>query len=61
MRNLLINIGKKSKIAFSNQIDNKKKNKVLKFEGDLHPLMSHLLYFKLLLASLRPVENQNEN
>ena len=37
------------------------RRKVLKFEGDLHPLMSHLLYFKLLLASLRPVENKNEN
>ena len=37
------------------------RRKVLKFDGDLHPLMSHLLYFKLLLASLRPVENKNEN
>ena len=37
------------------------RRKVLKFEGDLHPLMSHLLYFKLLLASLRPVESRNEN
>ena len=37
------------------------RRKVLKFEGDLHPLMSHLLYFKLLLASLRPVVNKNEN
>ncbi len=37
------------------------RRKVLKFEGDLYPLMSHLLYFKLLLASLRPVENKNEN
>ena len=37
------------------------RRKVLKFEGDLHPLMSHLLYFKLLLASLRPVESKNEN
>ena len=37
------------------------RRKVLKFEGDLHPLMSHLLYFKLLLASLRPVENKIEN
>jgi len=27
---------------------------VLQLAGDLHPLMSHLLYFKLLLASLRP-------
>ena len=26
---------------------------VLRFEGDLHPLMSHLLYFKLLLATVR--------
>ena len=37
------------------------RRKVLKFEGDLHPLMSHLLYFKLLLASLRPEESKNEN
>ena len=37
------------------------RRKVLKFEGDLHPLMSHLLYFKLLLASLRPEENSSEN
>ena len=34
------------------------RRKVLKFEGDLHPLMSHLLYFKLLLASLRPLETK---
>ena len=32
------------------------RRKVLKFEGNLHPLMSHLLYFKLLLASIRPLE-----
>ncbi|MDC0093400.1 hypothetical protein OAI86_03670 [Alphaproteobacteria bacterium] len=32
------------------------RRKVLKFEGNLHPLMSHLLYFKLLLSSLRPLE-----
>ena len=37
------------------------RRKVLKFEGDLHPLMSHLIYFKLLLASLRPAESKNEN
>ena len=37
------------------------RRKVLKFEGDLHPLMSHLLYFKLLLSSLRPAESKNEN
>ena len=37
------------------------RRKVLKFDGDLHPLMSHLLYFKLLLASIRPVESKNEN
>jgi glutamate-5-semialdehyde dehydrogenase len=30
MKNLLINIGKKSKKAFSNQINSKKKNKILK-------------------------------
>ena len=34
------------------------RRKVLKFEGDLHPLMSHLLYFKLLLASLRQLETK---
>ena len=27
---------------------------VMQFQGNLHPLMSHLLFFKLLLASLRP-------
>ena len=37
------------------------RRKVLKFEGNLHPLMSHLLYFKLLLASLRSMESINEN
>ena len=37
------------------------RRKVLKFEWDLHPLMSHLLYFKLLLASLRPTESNSEN
>ena len=37
------------------------RRKVLKFEGDLHPLMSHLLYFKLLLASLRPTESKSED
>ena len=42
-------------------IVNASKKKFLKFEGDLHPLMSHLLYFKLLLASLRPAESKNEN
>ena len=34
------------------------RRKVLKFDGDLHPLMSHLLYFKLLLASLRSQEEE---
>ena len=34
------------------------RRKVLKFDGDLHPLMSHLLYFKLLLASLRSREEE---
>jgi hypothetical protein len=29
------------------------KNKRLRIEGDLHPLMSNLLYFKDVLASLR--------
>ena len=32
------------------------RGKKLQIEGDLHPFMSHLLYFKLLLASLRPQE-----
>jgi hypothetical protein len=27
----------------------------IRFEGDLHPLMAHLLYVKRLLAALRPV------
>ena len=30
------------------------RRKVLAFEGNLHPLMANLLYFKLILASLRP-------
>lgn len=30
------------------------KRRVLRIEGDLQPLMSHLFYFKALLASLRP-------
>jgi hypothetical protein len=29
------------------------KNKLLRVEGDLHPLMSNLLYFKDVLVSLR--------
>ena len=29
------------------------KNKLMRVEGDLHPLMSNLLYFKDVLASLR--------
>jgi hypothetical protein len=29
------------------------KNKLLRVEGDLHPLMSNLLYFKDVLAALR--------
>ena len=32
------------------------RRKVLQIDGNLHQLMSHLLYFKLLLASLRPSE-----
>ena len=35
MKKLLIGIGKKSKKAFSNQVDVKKKNKVLKEENML--------------------------
>lgn len=29
------------------------KRRALRIEGDVHPLMAHLLYFKSLLASLR--------
>jgi hypothetical protein len=29
------------------------KNKLMRIEGDLHPLMANLLYFKDVLASLR--------
>src|SRR5947208_2317746 len=29
------------------------KRRLMRIEGDLHPLMSHLLYFKEMLASLR--------
>lgn len=31
------------------------KRKVLRIEGELHPFMSNLLYFKILLGSLREV------
>ena len=47
MRNLLINIGKKSKIAFFNQIDTKKKNKVLKD------------YYQLILKNRKLILNEN--
>jgi hypothetical protein len=30
------------------------KRKLLRIEGNLHPFMAHLLYFKEALASLRP-------
>jgi hypothetical protein len=30
------------------------KRKLMRIEGDLHPFMAHLLYFKEALASLRP-------
>jgi hypothetical protein len=32
------------------------KRRVLCIEGDLHPFMANLLYFKGLMASLRPAE-----
>ena len=35
MRNLLLNIGKKSKKAFLSQIDTSKKNKILKYYSNL--------------------------
>tara|TARA_B100000902_G_scaffold194874_1_gene186168 strand:- start:162 stop:1412 length:1251 start_codon:yes stop_codon:yes gene_type:complete len=47
MRNLLINIGKKSKIAFLDQIDTKKKNKVLKD------------YYQLILKNRKLILNEN--
>ncbi len=47
MRNLLINIGKKSKIAFLDQIDTKKKNKVLKD------------YYQFILKNKKQILNEN--
>ena len=35
------------------------KQKLMRVEGDLHPLMSNLLYFKDVIASVRP-EQANE-
>lgn len=32
------------------------KRRVLRIEGNLHPFMANLLYFKEVLASLRPLE-----
>jgi hypothetical protein len=32
------------------------KRRVLRIEGDLHPFMANLLYFKAVMASLRPAE-----
>ena len=49
MKNLLINIGKKSKKAFSYQLDTKKKNKVLKN------------YYQLIEKNKRLVINENKN
>ena len=34
------------------------KRDALRLEGDLHPFMSNLMYFKRLLASLRPEATQ---
>ena len=47
MRNLLINIGKKSKKAFFNQIDTRKKNKVLKD------------YYQLISKNRKQILNEN--
>lgn len=32
------------------------KRRALRIEGNLHPFMANLLYFKAVMASLRPVE-----
>ena len=48
MKNLLINIGKKSKKAFSNQINSKKKDKILKD------------YYRLIEKNKRLILNENK-
>ena len=48
MKNLLINIGKKSKKAFSNQINSKKKDKILKD------------YFRLIEKNKKLILNENK-
>ena len=48
MKNLLINIGKKSKKAFSNQINSKKKDKILKD------------YYRLIEKNKKLVLNENK-
>ena len=48
MKNLLINIGKKSKKAFSNQINSKKKNKILKD------------YYRLIEKNKKLILNENK-
>ena len=48
MKNLLINIGKKSRKASLNQLDNKKKNKVLKD------------YYLIILRNKKLILNENK-
>ena len=48
MKNLLINIGKKSKKAFSNQINSKKKDKILKD------------YYRLIEKNKKLILNENK-
>ena len=49
MKNLLINIGKKSKKAFSNQINSKKKDKILKD------------YYRLIEKNKKLILDENKN
>ncbi len=53
MKNLLINIGKKSKKAFSNQINTNKKNKILKDYCQLIKVNKKLI----LIANKRDIKN----
>ena len=60
MKNLLINIGKKSKKAFSNQINTNKKNKILKDYCQLIKVNKKLI----LIANKRDIKNafrKNDN
>ena len=48
MKNLLISVGKKSKKAFSNQINSKKKDKILKY------------YYLLIEKNKKLILNENK-